>query len=272
DPDQSIYKWRGADLRNILDFETDFPEAKIVRLEQNYRSTKIILDAATALIRNNRERKDKRLWTDGKGGDLISYCRAADEIEEADFIVRTLRTALAEDVKHTIGILYRINAQSRAIEDGLTRAGIAYRIVGGVRFYERKEIKDALAYLKLLINPHDDVSFRRVVNTPARGIGKSVMEALEQSDPLAVPADAPPLVAAGLYDAGSRRSLWARTEHLVRERGALATRALGALRGFHDLVVSMTDMSRHESVSIALGKMLDQTGYLRALREDATEE
>src|SRR5690242_4245459 len=152
DPDQSIYKWRGADLRNILDFETDFPEAKIVRLEQNYRSTKIILDAASAVIRNNRERKDKRLWTDRKGGALITYCRAGDEIEEADFIVRTLRTALAEDVKRTIGVLYRTNAQSRAIEDGLTRAGLAYRIVGGVRFYERKEIKDALAYLKLLIN------------------------------------------------------------------------------------------------------------------------
>src|SRR6266542_1126571 len=139
DPDQSIYKWRGADLRNILDFETDFPEAKIVKLERNYRSTKIILDAASAVIGNNRERKDKKLWTDRKGGDPITYCRAGDEIEEADFIVRTLRTELAEDVKRTIGVLYRTNAQSRAIEDGLTRAGLAYRIVGGVRFYERKE-------------------------------------------------------------------------------------------------------------------------------------
>jgi DNA helicase-2/ATP-dependent DNA helicase PcrA len=271
DPDQSIYKWRGADLRNILDFETDFPEAKTVRLEQNYRSTKIILDAASAVIRNNRERKDKKLWTDRKGGDLITYCRAGDEIEEADFIVRTLRTELAEDVARTIGVLYRTNAQSRAIEDGLTRAGLAYRIVGGVRFYERKEIKDALAYLKLLINPHDDVSFRRVVNTPTRGIGKSVMDALEQADPLAVPADAPPLMAAGLYDGGSKRSLWARMEHLIRERG-LPTRAFTALKGFHDLLVSLAEMSQHETVSIALGKMLDQTGYLRALREDATEE
>jgi DNA helicase II / ATP-dependent DNA helicase PcrA len=271
DPDQSIYKWRGADLRNILDFESDFPEAKTVRLEQNYRSTKVILDAASAVIRNNRERKDKKLWTDRKGGDLITYCRAGDEIEEADFIVRTLRTELAEDVKRTIGVLYRTNAQSRAIEDGLTRAGLAYRIVGGVRFYERKEIKDALAYLKLLINPHDDVSFRRVVNTPTRGIGKSVMDALEQADPMAVPADAPPLMLAGLYESGSKKSLWAKTEHLIRERG-LPTRALTALKGFHDLLVSMTEMSQHETVSIALGKVLDQTGYLRALREDATEE
>src|SRR5262249_483150 len=153
----------------------------------------------------------------------------------------------------------------------LTRAGLAYRIVGGVRFYERKEIKDALAYLKLLINPHDDVSFRRVVNTPTRGIGKSVMDALEQTDPLAVPADAPPLLAADLYDAGSRRSLWARTECLVGQR-TLPTRAAGALKGFHDLIVSMTEMAKHETVSIALGKMLDQTGYLRALREEASEE
>src|SRR6185295_214539 len=133
------------------------------------------------------------------------------------------------------------------------------------------EIKDALAYLKLLINPHDDVSFRRVVNTPIRGIGKSVMESLEQTDPLAVPADAPPLLAAGLYDAGSRRSLWARTEHLVVQR-TLPTRANTALKGFHDLIVAMTEMSKHETVSIALGKMLDQTGYLRALREEASEE
>jgi DNA helicase-2/ATP-dependent DNA helicase PcrA len=271
DPDQSIYKWRGADLRNILDFETDFPEAKIVRLEQNYRSTKIILDAASAVIQNNRERKDKRLWTDRKGGDPIVYTRAGDEIEEADFITRTLRNELAEDSKRTIGVLYRINAQSRAIEDALTRSAIGYRIVGGVRFYERKEIKDALAYLKLLINPHDDVSFRRVVNVPARGIGKSVMDALEAADPNAPPADAPPLMAAGLYDGGSRKSLWARTEYLVRERG-LPTRALTALKTFHDLLVSLTEMSKHESVSIALGKTLDQAGYLRDLREEASEE
>jgi DNA helicase-2/ATP-dependent DNA helicase PcrA len=271
DPDQSIYKWRGADLRNILDFETDFPEAKIVKLEQNYRSTKIILDAATALIGNNRERKDKKLWTDRKGGAPITYCRAGDEIEEADFIVRTLRTELAEDVKRTIGVLYRTNAQSRAIEDGLTRAGLPYRIVGGVRFYERKEIKDALAYLKLLINPHDDVSFRRVVNTPTRGIGKSVMDALEQADPMAPPADAPPLMAVGLYDMGGRRSLWARADYLIRER-VLPTRASTALKGFYDLVTSLGEMSRQETVSIALGKMLDQTGYLKALREEASEE
>src|SRR5579872_1114621 len=179
DPDQSIYKWRGADLRNILDFEQDFGEAKIVKLEQNYRSTQIILDAATAVIQQNRNRKDKRLWTDRTGGEKIVYFRGGDELEEADFITRTARAGLAEDVDTMMAVLYRTNAQSRAIEDQLMRESVPYKIIGGVRFYERKEIKDALAYLKLIINPHDDVSLRRVINVPARGIGKGVMEAVE---------------------------------------------------------------------------------------------
>src|SRR5579872_3346574 len=179
DPDQSIYKWRGADLRNILDFETDFGEAKIVRLEQNYRSTQIILDAATAVIQQNRNRKDKRLWTDRTGGEKIVYFRGGDELEEADFIVRSIKQGRMEDVDTMMAVLYRTNAQSRAIEDQLMRESVPYKIIGGVRFYERKEIKDALAYLKLIINPHDDVSLRRVINVPARGIGKGVMEAVE---------------------------------------------------------------------------------------------
>ena len=185
DPDQSIYKWRGADLRNILDFEQDFPEATIVKLERNYRSTQIILDAASAVISQNRNRKDKHLWTDRKGGARIVYFRGGDELEEADFITRTARGALADDVDATVAVLYRTNAQSRAIEDALMREGLAYKIVGGVRFYERKEIKDALAYMRLVINPHDDVSLRRVINVPARGIGKGVMDALETIEPAA---------------------------------------------------------------------------------------
>mgnify|MGYP003352937725 CR=1 FL=1 len=148
DPDQSIYKWRGADLRNILDFEQDFPEAKTVKLERNYRSTQVILDAASAVISQNRNRKDKRLWTDQKGGARIVYFRGGDELEEADFITRTARHGLAEDPEATVAILYRTNAQSRAVEDALIREGLAYRIVGGVRFYERKEVKDALAYMQ----------------------------------------------------------------------------------------------------------------------------
>ncbi len=207
DPDQSIYKWRGADLRNILDFETDFPEAATVRLEQNYRSTQVILDAASAVIRQNRNRKDKRLWTDRQGGSRIVSYRGNDELEEADFIVRTIKQARAEDIDSTIAVLYRINAQSRAIEDSLMRESIPYKIIGGVRFYERKEIKDSLAYLKLIMNPHDDVSLRRVINVPARGVGKGVMDGLQAIDPGAVRAETPPLLAAGLQEITSARSL-----------------------------------------------------------------
>jgi DNA helicase-2/ATP-dependent DNA helicase PcrA len=179
DPDQSIYAWRGADIRNILDFETDFPEAKVVRLEQNYRSTEVILAAASAVIAHNVNRKEKRLWTDRRGGDKIVYARCGDELEEGDFVAKTARAVLAADPEAVSAVLYRTNAQSRVLEDALRRENLTYRIVGGVRFYERKEVKDALAYLRLLLNPHDDISVRRVINTPARGIGKGVIDALE---------------------------------------------------------------------------------------------
>ncbi|HEV3486721.1 MAG TPA: 3'-5' exonuclease, partial [Vicinamibacterales bacterium] len=271
DPDQSIYKWRGADLRNILDFEQDFPEAKIVRLEQNYRSTQTILDAASAVISQNRNRKDKRLWTDRKGGSKIVYYRGNDELEEADFITRTLKQARSEDVDATMAVLYRTNAQSRAIEDSLMREGVPYKIIGGVRFYERKEIKDALAYLKLIINPHDDVSLRRVINVPARGIGKGVMDSLGAIDPNAIEADAPPLLAAGLQEVSSARSLWAKLVYAV-DGSRLPNRAVASLRVFRDLLVGLADAARQEPVSITLGKMLDRTGYLNDLREENSEE
>jgi DNA helicase-2/ATP-dependent DNA helicase PcrA len=271
DPDQSIYKWRGADLRNILDFENDFGDARIVRLEQNYRSTQIILDAASAVISQNRNRKDKRLWTDRKGGARILYNRANDELEEADFIVRTVKQARAEDVDSTVAVLYRTNSQSRAIEDSLMREGVPYKIIGGVRFYERKEIKDALAFLKLIINPHDDVSLRRVINVPARGIGKGVMDSLHAIDPDAVAADAPPLLAAGLQEISSARSLWAKAMYAIDE-SKLAPRATTALRAFRDMIVSLSNGARQEQVSITIGKMLDQTGYLKDLREENSEE
>src|SRR5439155_13211408 len=271
DPDQSIYKWRGADLRNILDFEQDFGEAKIVRLEQNYRSSQVILDAATAVIQQNRNRKDKRLWTDRKGGARIVYFRGGDELEEADFIMRTVKDARSEDVDATVAVLYRTNAQSRAIEDSLMRESIPYKIIGGVRFYERKEIKDALAYLKLIINPHDDVSLRRVINVPARGIGKGVMDALQGIDPEQIAADVPPLVAAGLAEVSSARSLWAKLVYAVDDN-RLGSRALASLRVFRDLIVGLADTARQDPVSIAIGKMLDRTGYLNDLREENTEE
>ena len=271
DPDQSIYKWRGADLRNILDFEHDFPEARIVRLEQNYRSTQVILDAATAVIRQNRNRKDKRLWTDRAGGSRIVAFRGTDELEEADFIVRTVKRARAEDVDSTVAVLYRINSQSRAIEDSLMRENVPYKIIGGVRFYERKEIKDSLAYLKLIINPHDDVSLRRVINVPARGVGKGVMDGLQAIDPAAIDADAPPLLAAGLQEISSARSLWAKLVYAIDE-SKLPNRAVASLRVFRDLITNLAQAARQDSVSILIGKMLDQTGYLKSLREENSEE
>ena len=274
DPDQSIYKWRGADIRNILDFEHDFPEAHTVRLERNYRSTQIILDAASAVIRRNSNRKEKRLWTERTGGDRVLYARCGDELEEADFVARTSRTVLASDVEATAAVLYRTNAQSRVLEDALRRENLAYRIIGGVRFYERKEIKDALAYLKLLLNPHDDVSLRRVINVPARGIGKGVMDALEAAaDEAAAPPgdDAPPLLAVGLAPAPGRRSLWA---GLVRgiEDGRFPARARASLSAFRDLVVALADTARREPVSTAIAMLLDQSGYIQDLREDRSEE
>jgi ATP-dependent DNA helicase UvrD/PcrA len=270
DPDQSIYKWRGADLKNILDFEHDFPETKTVRLERNYRSTQIILDAASAVISQNRNRKEKRLYTERRGGAKILLYRAGDDLDEAEFIARTSQRALHEDPENTVAVLYRTNAQSRTLEDALRRTGIAYKIIGGVRFYERREIKDALAYLRLVLNPHDDVSLRRVINVPARGIGKGVMDSLERVELGVEAADLPPLLA-GLQPVATNNSLWARLVHAIDQR-LLAPRAAASLAAFRDMLSGMTAMAAQESVSITLAKVLDQSGYLKDLREERSEE
>jgi DNA helicase-2/ATP-dependent DNA helicase PcrA len=269
DPDQSIYKWRGADLRNILDFEQAFPEAKTVRLERNYRSTQVILDAASAVIAQNRDRKEKRLYTDQVGGAKILLFRGGDDIEEAEFIARNARLALQEDSEATVAVLYRTNAQSRTLEDALRRSAVGYRIIGGVRFYERKEVKDALAYLKLILNPHDDVSLRRVINVPTRGIGKGVMDALSQVGP-PTDEDAPPLLAS-LEPQVSNNSLWTRLERAVDLR-LLPPRATTALTAFRDLIVNLATAASGETVSVALGKALDQSGYLQDLRDERSED
>ena len=268
DPDQSIYKWRGADLRNIMDFEQDFSEATVVRLEQNYRSTQVILDAASALIRQNRNRKEKRLWTDRTGGALVRYFRGGDELEEADFVTARLREALAAE-EELVGVLYRTNAQSRALEDALIREGLGYKIIGSVRFYERKEIKDALAYLRLLMNPDDDVSLRRVINVPARGIGKGVLTSLDELEPAA--ADTGPLFTQTEAGDGPTGSLWRRLTRVVDET-LLAPRAVTALRRFRDLILTLSDIATREPVSDVLGKLLAQSGILEGLREQHTEE
>ncbi len=269
DPDQSIYKWRGADLRNILDFEHDFPEARIVRLERNYRSTQVILDAASAVISQNRNRKEKRLYTDRAGGASVLCYRAGDDLDEAEFIARTSRDALQDDVENTVAILYRTNAQSRTLEDALRRSGTDYKIIGGVRFYERKEVKDALAYLRLVLNPHDSVSMRRVINVPARGIGKGVLEALDGIE-LNGEVESPSLLA-GLQPVVSTSSLWARLLHAVEHR-QLAPRACASLSAFRDLLTGLAATAAEDTVSIALGKAIDRSGYLQDLREDRTEE
>jgi DNA helicase-2/ATP-dependent DNA helicase PcrA len=269
DPDQSIYKWRGADLRNILDFEHDFPEARIVRLERNYRSTQVILDAASAIISQNRNRKEKRLYTDRAGGAPVLYYRAGDDLDEAEFIARTSREALRDDVENTVAILYRTNAQSRTLEDALRRSGTDYKIIGGVRFHERKEVKDALAYLRLVLNPHDSVSMRRVINVPARGIGKGVLASLDGID-LDGEVESPSLLA-GLQPVVSTNSLWARLLHAL-ERRQLAPRACASLAAFRDLLTELAAMATEDSVSIALGKVIDRSGYLQDLRKERTEE
>jgi DNA helicase-2/ATP-dependent DNA helicase PcrA len=270
DPDQSIYKWRGADIRNIMDFETDFSDAMTVRLEQNYRSTEVILDAASAVIANNRNRKKKALWTDLKGGAKIRLFRGSDELEEAEYITRTAVASMRDDVHAKMAVLYRTNAQSRAVEDSLRSAGIAYVVLGGVGFYERKEVKDALAYLKLVLNPHDDVAVRRVINVPTRGIGKGVMDALEAVDVSRVDTGAQPLFA-GLSPNVSQNSLWTRIVTAVDGR-MLTPRQVASLAAFRDLITALADVARRESVSVLLGKVLDQSGYLRDLREDKSEE
>ncbi|MDR3751709.1 MAG: UvrD-helicase domain-containing protein [Terracidiphilus sp.] len=186
DEDQSIYSWRGADIRNILEFEKDFPNARIVRLEQNYRSTQVILEAAGAVVANNLQRKGKKLWTDRQGGSLIGYYEAPDGENEALFIADRIQKFLREAEADASGseahcaVLYRTNAQSRLVEEALRRYNISYTMVGGFSFYERAEIKDLLGYLRLIRNPHDSMALQRVINTPVRGIGKTTMETLER--------------------------------------------------------------------------------------------
>ena len=182
DEDQSIYSWRGADISNILDFEKDFPDAQVIKLEENYRSTKMIVSSATHVIKNNTERKDKTLFTNNPEGDLIQVREERSEYDEGRWVARKIEQMVSEgDGSYSDqAIFYRTNAQSRVLEEQLRTHGIPYKIVGGVRFYERMEIKDILGYLKLTLNPSDDIAFKRVINTPARGIGKTTVDKIEE--------------------------------------------------------------------------------------------
>lgn len=231
DEDQSIYSWRGADIRNILEFEQDFPNAKIIRLEQNYRSTQVILEAAGAVVANNLKRKGKKLWTDRQGGSKIGYYEAPDGENEALFIADKIQAFLRDaDSPEThdrgaahCAVLYRTNSQSRLVEEALRRYGIAYTMVGGFSFYERAEIKDLLAYLRLVRNPHDSMALQRVINTPVRGIGKTTLETVER---LALETGA---------------STWDAIAATLQNRLA-QPRALSALESFRQLILDAQAM------------------------------
>jgi DNA helicase II / ATP-dependent DNA helicase PcrA len=221
DEDQSIYSWRGADIRNILEFERDFPNARTIRLEQNYRSTQVILEGAGAVVANNSQRKGKALWTEREGGAKIGYYEAPDGENEAlfiaDYIQKYLRRAGENTESPRVAVLYRTNSQSRLIEEALRRYGTQYTMVGGFSFYERAEIKDLLSYLKLVKNPDDSIALQRVINTPARGIGKTTLETLER---LAL-------------ETGS--TTWTAIDHAVKNR-LLPQRACLALESFQRLI------------------------------------
>jgi DNA helicase-2/ATP-dependent DNA helicase PcrA len=221
DEDQSIYSWRGADIRNILEFEQDFPEAKIIRLEQNYRSTQNILQAASAVVANNVRRKGKNLWTSRQGGTKIGYYEAPDGENEALFAADWIAKYLHEGVEHgetaRAAVLYRTNSQSRLFEEAMRRYGLKYHVVGGFSFYERAEIKDMISYLKVIQNPDDSISLLRVINTPVRGVGKGTIDSLEQ---LALET--------GL-------SLWGAIGEAIR-RQLLPPRALSSLKNFQQLI------------------------------------
>src|SRR5438477_1003881 len=221
DEDQSIYSWRGADIRNILEFERDFPEAKIIRLEQNYRSTQNILQGASAVVANNVKRKGKNLWTSRQGGAKVGYYEAPDGENEALFVADRISRYLKEAVEHgetpRAAVLYRTNSQSRLFEEAMRRYQLKYHVVGGFSFYERAEIKDLISYLKVIHNPEDSVSLLRVVNTPPRGIGKTTMEVVERV-----------ALETGL-------SLWGAVGECIC-RALLPQRATAALKLFADLI------------------------------------
>src|ERR1700682_2847045 len=266
DEDQSIYSWRSADIRNILHFENDFPDLKVVVLEQNYRSTSTILQVARAVIASNKMRKEKNLWTHNDSGTPVTVPEAYNEQDEALFVLREIeRLHKTQRIPlNAFGILYRTNAQSRAIEDAFVRAGTPYRLVGGVRFYERKEVKAVLAYLRLIHNPFDSVSLQRVINLPARGIGqKTVQELVRWSTEQDISAyDALTRVAALRFDASSD-ALAAQSPFGVRPRELFGV--------FADIIEPIRQDRTDRSVLDVLDAVLERSGYARFL-QDGTEE
>ena len=254
DADQSIYGWRGADMQNILDFEKDYPEAKVVLLEENYRSTKKILQAANEVIKNNRNRRPKKLWTQNDDGEQIVYYRANDERDEAIFVASTIDNIVREEGKNfkDFAVLYRTNAQSRTIEEALLKSNIPYTMVGGTKFYSRKEIRDVISYLNLIANPSDNISFERVVNEPKRGVGPGTLEkirnfAYEQN--------------MSLLDASANIML-----------SPIKGKAAQGVYDFANTILNLRDQLDGLSITETVEAILDKSGYLDALSMQQTLE
>src|SRR5579875_172139 len=253
DEDQSIYGWRGANIRNILDFERDFPGAAVIRMEQNYRSSRNILEAASAVVAHNTERIGKSLWTEAGGGEKILLYEAPDAENEALFIADTIENRLAQNPQDRVAVLYRTNAQSRQIEEALRRYGRKYTVVGGFSFYQRAEIKDILAYLKILVSPQDSVSLLRILNVPARGIGRTTAEQIERSA------------------AEHNEPLWSALRRMLAGN-AFPPRAQAALQAFHRLIQELAEIAGQKSVTETLEAVLERTGYRQVLEQENTEE
>ena len=253
DEDQSIYGWRGADIKNILDFEKDFPNAKVIRLEQNYRSTKNILDAAGAVVANNKLRKGKTLWTDSGMGSRIGLYEGLDGENEALFVADSIDKVLRESREERVAVLYRTNFQSRQIEEALRRYNLKYVVVGGFSFYQRAEIKDMLSYLKCAQSPHDSISVLRIVNTPARGIGKTTVEEIER------------------FALQNGISVWSAIARMLEEKH-FPGRAENALSLFQKLIVECNETAATQPVSDVLRLIIERSGYQRMLQADLSPD
>lgn len=255
DADQSIYGWRGADIQNILDFEKDYPDAKVIKLEQNYRSTQIILDAANAVIENNTDRKPKNLWTENKSGADIIYFQAVDERDEARFVIEQLQNLQRTENKKLgdMAILYRTNTQSRIFEEMLIKSGISYNMVGGLKFYERKEIKDIIAYLRVIFNPADSLSLLRIINVPKRGIGDASLAKIQA------------------YAAANNVSLFEAVSNAAAIDG-LSSRFVSKLDDLAGIIFELMNLANEAPVEDLIDRVLRDTGYLEELENERTPQ
>lgn len=255
DADQSIYGWRGADIQNILDFEKDYHDAKVIKLEQNYRSTQIILDAANAVIENNTGRKPKNLWTENKSGADIIYFQAVDERDEARFVIEQLQNLQRTENKKLgdMAILYRTNTQSRIFEEMLIKSGISYNMVGGLKFYERKEIKDIIAYLRVIFNPADSLSLLRIINVPKRGIGDASLAKIQA------------------YAAANNVSLFEAVSNAAAIDG-LSSRFVSKLDDLAGIIFELMNLASEAPVEDLIDRVLRDTGYLEELENERTPQ